>query len=340
MTRKIGLTLLSMALILALFMGCSSRGNAGGDVGIENPSADGQVIWGSSSGGGKDSLEAPGESGSGSLSNGDSLGDSLSKGDSSASFEDSSGAAASSEERKLIRTVDLDARTQAFDEFMTKVRDGVIACGGYIERSSENAPIKASRFASITLRIPAGETDGILDLIGTLGTVTRKTEQMSDVTLKYVDTQSRLKALRAEETSLLSLLEEAKSVSDIISLQDRLSTVRYQIESCESTLRTYDNQVDYATVSLYVTETKDAVLEDPTVWEEIGENLAESMENLGLFFRDLFVGLVSASPYLLVFLLIPGSVLFLVVFLVLRRRKRKKVRRGEPKPETDGNLLS
>ncbi len=308
MTRKIGLILLSLVLVLALFVGCGASADVKDD---RNPTADGGGNYWASSG---DSFEQ----------NDSAMSKPSLDGDASGSMSSIPNAPISND-RKLIRTVDMEARTEEFDKFIVQVREKVLSCGGYIERSSENTPTKTSRFASMTLRIPVGETDGVLETIGTLGQVTRKTEQMSDVTLQYVDTQSRLKALRAEETSLLTLLESAKSVSDIISLQDRLSNVRYQIESCESTLRKYDNQVDYATVSLYVTETTEPIPEkDPTVWEEIGQNLSDSMEFIGTFFRNLFVVLVSALPYLGVFVVIPGGIIFLAIYLPIRRYRKKK----------------
>ncbi len=308
MTRKVLFVFLSAVLVFALLAGCS----AGVPGGRENVSEDFPL-------GGEEFFESPGK-------------DSVASPDSFVSESpDSSGNLASgsdstvSDDRKLIRTVDLEARSDRFDEFLTRVREGVLASGGYVERSSENTPTKTSRYASMTLRIPVGETDSVLELIDSLGAVTRKTEQMSDVTLQYVDTQSRLKALRAEETSLLALLESAKSVSDIISLQDRLSNVRYQIESCESTLRKYDNQVEYATVSLYVTESTEPIpVAEPTIWEEIGTNLADAMADIGIFFRNLFVVLVSALPYVGFFVIIPGTVVFLAIFIPIRRHRKKK----------------
>lgn len=310
MTRKVLSVFLSLLLVLSLLVGCGAK--AGNDSGVPN-----ENLWG---GVGND--EAAGSSGSM-----DVYGDSFSTnaGLSNPTADSTDAGISVGSDRKLIRTVDIEARSDKYDEFIVRVRESVLNCGGYVERASENTPTKTSRFASMLLRIPVGETDGVLELIGTLGSVTKKTEQMSDVTLQYVDTQSRLKALRAEETSLLTLLESAGSVSDIISLQDRLSSVRYQIESCESTLRKYDNQVEYSTVSLYVTESVEPIPEkEPTMWEEMGINLADGMEKIGIFFRNLFVAVVSALPYVGFFVLIPSAVVFLAVFLPVRRSIKKK----------------
>ncbi len=233
--------------------------------------------------------------------------------------------------RKLIRTVSVNAQTKKYDDFLAQVRQKVTDAGGYIEQSSENnSASRDYRSASMTLRIPAGETDGLLGLIGALGTVTRQEENIKDVTLSYVDTESRLKALRAEEASLLAILAEAETVADIITVRDRLTEVQYEIESYESVLRTYDNQVDYATVSLYVTEVAVELPVNESVWGEIGGNLAEALVNIGNFFRGAFVFLVSALPYLLVFVAVPGGIVYLIVRLsIARHRKKKSAQKSE-----------
>jgi len=300
MLRKIT-SLLAVLLVLALFAGCGS--SVGGlSNGVAMDGAPGEMM--------------------------DSVGPSLNeKGE--LDLESTSQTS-----RKLIRTVQINAETKEYDTFLEEVKAKVDAAGGYIEQSSENnSPSRQYRSASMTLRIPAGETDGLLALIGEMGTVTRQEESVKDVTLDYVDVQSHLKALRAEEESLLDLLENAESVGDIISIRDRLTTVLYEIEAYESTLRTFDNQVDYATVTLYVNEVDREVPAAQTMWQEIGGNLTEAVSDIGLFFRNAFVFLVSASPYLIVFVGIPGLILFLLIWISVKRHRKKKVLKAAQREE-------
>ena len=80
--------------------------------------------------------------------------------------------------------------------------------------------------------------------------VTYSSESTEDVTLAYTDMQSHVAALRTEQETLLSMLGQAQSMEDILAIQTQLTQVRYEIESYESQLRVYDNQVDYSTVYL------------------------------------------------------------------------------------------
>ena len=115
-------------------------------------------------------------------------------------------------------------------------------------------------------------------------------------------------------------------MEDIISIQDRLSGVRYEIESYESQLRTYDNLVDYATVTLNVDETSH-VQENPvsdSVWGQISANLKENLYGIGQFFRGLFIVLVSALPFFLIIAVILLPILYFTVFRPRKKRKAEK----------------
>ena len=126
----------------------------------------------------------------------------------------------------------------------------------------------------------------------------------------------------------MAILAEANQVEDIIAIEERLSEVRYQLESMESQLRALDNQVDYATISLSISEVKEftEVTEPETVWDRISVGFTESLEGVGNFFVEFFVFFVVALPYLVTL----GAVVA-VVLLIARASKRKKMK--APKEE-------
>ena len=66
--------------------------------------------------------------------------------------------------------------------------------------------------------------------------------------------ESRKKSLEIEQERIWQFLEKAESIDTVITLEQRLSDIRYQLESMESQLRLYDNQVDYSTVYLSISE--------------------------------------------------------------------------------------
>lgn len=237
--------------------------------------------------------------------------------------------------RKLIETVSVSMETKDFDGFLTLVRESVSGAEGYVESSSVTGATqsRAYRTATMTLRIPAERSDAFLTALSEGGSVLRKSVQVTDVTLQYVDTEAHLKALRAEQESLLRLLEGAQTVSDVMSVRSRLTEVEAEIEAYESTLRTFDNQVSYSTIDLSITEVEREQVSDGSVWSEIGGNLSQAFVNIGHFFRGLFIFAVSSLPYLV---LIAAVVFVILLFSVIlpRRRRKKRVQTAKNPPET------
>lgn len=237
--------------------------------------------------------------------------------------------------RKLITTMNLSAETEHFDELMGNLEKQITAFGGYIESSNQwNGSVDYygnrinDRSASLTVRIPAEKLDGFLTMMEESSNITNKSKNVEDVTLAYVDLESHKKALLTEEERLLELLEKAETVEDLISIEDKLANVRYQLESMESQLRTYDNKINYSTVYLDIQEvTRLTPPEEPTTWGRIKNGFSENVYNMAMDVQDFLIGLIINIPYILLWLVILAVVL-LIVFLLAKHEKKKKAKRG------------
>ena len=100
----------------------------------------------------------------------------------------------------------------------------------------------------------------------------------------------------------MALLEKAESIEDITYLTQRLTDVRYDIESMERQLRVYDNQVDYATVHLNVSEVEvltPQTIVEKTPAEKIKEGFEASKQDVFNSLRDFGMNFVINSPYII-----------------------------------------
>lgn len=247
-------------------------------------------------------------------------------------------------QRKLIRDVNLEVETETFEELLSVVGEKTRNLGGYIEESytynGSNYYGKGTRNANLTIRIPAEKLDEFLSAVAEVSNVISRNESVTDVTLEYVDMESHKKVLLAEQERLLELLEKAETIEDIISLESRLSQVRYQIESMEAQLRTMDNRVNYSTVYLYINEVaKLTPVKEQTVWEKISTGFASSLYNVGEGFVNFGIGFIIFLPYLLVWVIIIAVVTLLLKLLikcaVKKRQKKIKENKTEEKHETE-----
>lgn len=241
--------------------------------------------------------------------------------------------------RKMIHNVDMTVETDAFDQLIKSLTVRAGELGGYVEQSGikgnrvnyKNEPIP--RNADMTLRIPADKLDNFVAVVEQNGNVTNKAESTQDVTLQYSDLESKKKSLTLEQDRLWVLLEKADTLDAVIALEDRLSDLRYQLDSMESQLKLYDSQVDYSKVHLYVNEIRGASSFTPSGSEGVGRRIQNGFrKNLNAVAHgctNLFVGLAAFSP-----IWVPLAVIAAAVLLILRYRKRKL--KGMHKlPDTD-----
>lgn len=235
--------------------------------------------------------------------------------------------------RKLIKTVSLNVETEQFDVLVPALEQRVTALGGYIESissdsrgnyySPEYIGTKYLRYANMTARIPKENLDAFLSTVSEQTNVVSRSESVTDVTLQYVDLESHKKALNAEQDRLLELMERAESVEDIITIEGRLSEVRYQLESMESQLRTFDNKIDYSTVYLYIDEVEQYTpTETTTVWQRISSGFMESLRGVGRGISNFAIWLVVKLPYLVVWAL-AIIVIILIIRAVFKSRKKR-----------------
>lgn len=230
------------------------------------------------------------------------------------------------ENRKLIRTLYLDAETEDIDILLPKIDDKILELGGYVEaREVTNHGLysNVSRHASLTIRIPADKLDAFVGHVSETSNITSNRETTEDITLQYVETESRIEALEVEQDRLLELLAQAGSLEDLLLIESRLTEVRQELEFVKSQLRLYDNQVDYGTIYLEVFEVEQYSQPKPkSVGERISSGFVNSLKGVGNGIVNLFVFLIVALPYLVV-LSLPLVITLLAIKLQKRRRTKK-----------------
>ena len=246
--------------------------------------------------------------------------------------------------RKLIRTVDMQVETKEFDALKNDLYAKIAGLGGYIENEysyngSSYDGTRKTRYTNLIIRIPDAKLDGFVNEIGDMANVISKNSSATDVTLQYTDIESKRDMLRAEQESYLALLEKAESVEDIVYLTERLTEVRYSIESLERQLRVYDNQVDYATVSLNVKEVEvltPQVVEEKTPGEEIAEGFKASLEDVINSLKHFGMNLIINLPYIIRALIILGIIYGVIrgaIAIIVKVVKKKRAKKAAAKAD-------
>ena len=234
--------------------------------------------------------------------------------------------------RKIIKNATIRYETKTYDEFLTEMSACIRQHGAYIESEESYGgsmyDYYSTRRAYLTVRVPLASYDAFMSEACTIGSVTYKSENSTDVTMAYVDTESRITSLETEYDALIAILEKASKLEDVISLQARISEVTYELETYKAQLRKYDDLISYCTVSIDVTEVEKVTqnVSEMTFGEKIRTGLAETFENIADDASGFAVWFVTSLPYLLIWALFLAAGIGLLYLLIVRIRKRLRFR--------------
>ena len=238
---------------------------------------------------------------------------------------------------KIIKTATVYAETQDFRAATAEIESRVLALGGYVENSDVRSGkiygngASTSGYATYVLRIPADKLDLFLAEAGELLNVTSSSSTATDVSGQYYDMESRIKVLESERDILEEMLDNSKSVSEMIELENRLYDVIYEIESYKTALKVYDGKIAYSTVNLYLSEVVDLTTEDEITF---GERFCDAVEttwnNFLEFCQDTAIFLVYATPTIVILTVMTVTVAAVVlitvkiILTVVKKKKNKK----------------
>lgn len=235
--------------------------------------------------------------------------------------------------RKLIKTLSLSMETRTFDTLKNQIEESISSFGGYIESSSYDAPqgSRQYRYYYLCVRIPEENLDDFVGKAGELGTVTNKSENVEDVTLDYVDKTAYKDSLETEYERVMELLEKATDLDQILALESKLSELRYEINSYGSQLRTLDNQIDYSTVNISISEVEYEQETGDTVSSRISSGFKSSLFAVRDFFVNAFVFVISNLPVLLLL----ATVVVLVVIGIKKGKAKFRKHASKKSPEKE-----
>ena len=227
-------------------------------------------------------------------------------------------AARTADNAKIIYTTYLSIETKDYDWAYQQLNDTLSSVDGYLESSSEYTDsTDSTRTLSLTLRVPESSYDAFVDAAEQAGSVTSKSKSADDVTTQYMDIEARLDNLTAQRTRLQELQASADNLTDLLQIESSLSDVQYQIESYQSQLNWYSQQVSYCTVNITLDE-----VETLTTGTSFAARLADAAKNGWSNFtagaQAIVVFLMGAWPAIVI-----GAVCGVVFYQVRHPRKKR-----------------
>jgi hypothetical protein len=216
-------------------------------------------------------------------------------------------------DRQLIKEGSLDFETSDIMETRQHIETLVQKYKAYISQEDERTT--ASRiYQDITVRIPKTHFDSFLsELSGDIKKFDNKSVTVQDVTEEFVDSTARLAVKKETEQGYLRLLNQAKTIKDILDIQNELQDIRSDIESIEGRLRYLKNSVNFSTLHISMYQQIEAASETGSVFMPVWDAIKGGVQ--------AFAAVCIALLYGWVFIAL--GIAAMIIILRLRKQRRK-----------------
>lgn len=218
-------------------------------------------------------------------------------------------------------TISIEVASKGFDAAFSQVVALAQRHGGDVVASQSSTQDDGTTSGSVTLRVPVDRYEPLLADVadGGLGVVRNRDIKAQDVGQEYVDLESRLRHLEAEERFYLGLLERAQAVGDAIAVRQQLDRVQADVEQARGRLQYLQDRTAFSTLTVALFEPGGEVVPADETPVDDRPSLARSWAVA----RDAFVNVVGAMLVVVLFLLpllVPVAI-GLGLWAALRRRR-------------------
>ena len=227
--------------------------------------------------------------------------------------------------RLIARTGEADLRVRDVQKTFSAVMSIATRQRGYVSDSNNNAlgATNGSYAATLTLRVPAVNFQATLDALKALPHTALTVQSSSqDITDNYHDLQAQLQAYQATRAQLTTLMRQARTVHDALTVLNQLTQVNTNIDSVQGQIMASANSVMLATITVNLSSQPKQQVVIPAVrrWQP-GRDLLNALGNL----RHAAEAIITVAIYAAVYLALPA--LLAALALLLRRRRRWSPRR-------------
>lgn len=240
--------------------------------------------------------------------------------------------------RYMIRNGSLDLSVKDTRETIREIRTMIEDTGGIIS-SSYIYEIREGQFgAYLTLRVPEQFFDQTMQQLETYGKATNVQTGVDDVTMQYVDLESRLNNQIAQEKRLIEILDMADTVEDVLEVEKELYRIRGEIESMTAQLTYLKDQVTYSTINLSLREESIPTENiSPGAFDDFGSKVMQALIGSINFVLSAVSVIVLAVVALLPVMIVLGGLALIIVLLVRKASKRRKITAQEKPEEADNS---
>ena len=196
--------------------------------------------------------------------------------------------------RLLIYHASVRVKAESLAKSSARLDSLVKRSGGYVSAATESREDGEWR-TETTIRVPPARFQPLLTGLSGLGTVEEKKLSTDDVTAEHADVAARLKTKRIVEARYVALLAKAQRIKDVLEIEEKIGEVREEIEATESRLKTMNDEVAYASITLNLFQPIAQSIPDAPV-VSLGSRIVEAFYGGWQLLTSLLIGAVAIWP--------------------------------------------
>ena len=203
--------------------------------------------------------------------------------------------------KKIIKTATVNLEVKDYNNYYTSLREKVKNMGGYIAQEEQTqSGYKIEN--NMTIKVPVDQFDNAVVLLSAnVQKINERKISSQDVTMEVVDTKSRMEAKKQVRQRYMDLLNQAKNMNDILSVQSEINGIQEEIESASGRIEYLTHSSVFSTINLtYYQILNSSVKENEEVkTPSFGEKLKDAFRMGWEIVSNLFIVIVTIWPLLL-----------------------------------------
>lgn len=222
-------------------------------------------------------------------------------------------------EKKIIKTGTIHVKVTDLGREKAKIDTLLMKFKAYYDNERLNNNKHESSY-DLIVRIPVAHFEKFVAEIEKGGNeITFKEVDAQDVTEQFIDLETRLENKRKYMASYQNLLRQARSVEDILEIQEKIRAIEEEVESTMGRLKYLTNQTSFSTLNLTLTQVKEYKF-TPERRDNFFEKLKQSL--IGGWY--VFVDFIYILVYNWVWIIVISTAVY---FWIRIRRKRKNAKK-------------
>jgi hypothetical protein len=229
---------------------------------------------------------------------------------------------------KIIKKSNISMQTDNYDNSMKAINQLITTSSAMIVKMQENqgnnyydimkAPDSKLRSVDMTIKVYKDKFEEFNTEMKKIANVTSYYEEAQDISSSYSDIESKIASYKLQEAQLNELLKKATAAKDLLEISNQTQSVIQQREYLQRQKASYDNQIEYSTVTLRLVEVQSVEIKEKSTFSRIQDTFISSLVQMKEIFINIVMFIVYIIPYIIVL-----AIIILLIYII-NKLKRKK----------------